>query len=233
MRCRSRANKRLSHGMQFQAAFTWAKDLDNGQTYQDSYNVNGERGWRTSISPSASWLRTFMSCRSAAAVILARMLRRAVNWLLGGWQFNGITTLPDRHAHRDFGEQYHRHLHRDDPRQQQRQERKAGRAGGPAAERIFRQDRLQPAGCRSLSATCRRRVSDIRNDGIRNFDLSMFKEFNPVERVRVQFRAEFLNAFNTPRFGGPNTSVTSSSFGIITSQANSPRQTQFGLKFLW
>jgi hypothetical protein len=61
----------------------------------------------------------------------------------------------------------------------------------------------------------------------------MFKDFNPVERVRIQFRAEFLNAFNTPRFGGPNTTVTSSSFGIITGQANSPRQTQFGLKFLW
>jgi hypothetical protein len=29
------------------------------------------------------------------------------------------------------------------------------------------------------------------------------------------------------------TSVTSSSFGVITSQANAPRQVQFGLKFLW
>jgi hypothetical protein len=77
------------------------------------------------------------------------------------------------------------------------------------------------------------RVSDLRNDGMRNFDLSMFKEFSPLERVRIQFRAEFLNAFNTPRFGSPNTSVTSSSFGTITGQANSPRQTQFGLKFLW
>jgi hypothetical protein len=28
-------------------------------------------------------------------------------------------------------------------------------------------------------------------------------------------------------------SVTSSSFGQITSQANSPRQLQFGLKLLW
>ncbi|MFN7926243.1 MAG: hypothetical protein U0Q16_39460 [Bryobacteraceae bacterium] len=68
---------------------------------------------------------------------------------------------------------------------------------------------------------------------MRNFDLSLFKDFKPVERVVVQFRAEFLNAFNTPRFGGPNTSVTSGSFGIISSQANAPRQIQFGLKMLW
>ena len=49
----------------------------------------------------------------------------------------------------------------------------------------------------------------------------------------MQFRAEFLNAFNTPRFGSPNTSVTATAFGVINCQANSPRQTQFGLKFLW
>ena len=33
--------------------------------------------------------------------------------------------------------------------------------------------------------------------------------------------------------GGPNTSVTSTTFGQITSQANAPRQLQFGLKLLW
>lgn len=68
---------------------------------------------------------------------------------------------------------------------------------------------------------------------MRNFDLSVFKEFAVAEKIRAQFRAEFLNAFNTPRFGGPNTSVVAAAFGVITSQSNAPRQTQFGLKFLW
>jgi len=77
------------------------------------------------------------------------------------------------------------------------------------------------------------RVSDIRNDGSYNWDLSLFKDFVITERVRLQFRGEFLNAFNTPRFSGPNTSVTSSSFGSITSQANAPRQIQFGLKLIF
>jgi hypothetical protein len=54
-----------------------------------------------------------------------------------------------------------------------------------------------------------------------------------TEKVRTQFRSEFLNAFNTPRFGGPNTGVTSSSFGRDHQPGNSPRQIQFGLKFLW
>jgi hypothetical protein len=77
------------------------------------------------------------------------------------------------------------------------------------------------------------RLPDVRNDGVRNFDISLFKDFNMTERLRLQFRAEALNAFNTPRFGGPNTSVTSSTFGVITSQANAPRQVQLGLKLLF
>ena len=156
----------------------------------------------------------------------------AVNWLLGGWQFNGITTfqtgtpiaISASNTTGIFTETIRANNNG-----------KSGRLDGPVDQRlnayfdktVFSQPAAFTFG--NLSP----RVSDIRNDGIRNFDLSMFKEFNPVERVRIQFRAEFLNAFNTPRFGGPNTSVTSSSFGIITGQANSPRQTQFGLKFLW
>jgi hypothetical protein len=53
------------------------------------------------------------------------------------------------------------------------------------------------------------------------------------EWMKMQFRAEALNAFNRVQFANPNTTVTSSSFGRVTAQANTPRQVQFGLKFLW
>ena len=77
------------------------------------------------------------------------------------------------------------------------------------------------------------RLPDVRSDGVRNFDISLFKDFLLTERFRLQLRGEALNAFNTPRFGTPNTSVTSASIGVITSQANSPRQIQLGLKLLF
>jgi hypothetical protein len=53
------------------------------------------------------------------------------------------------------------------------------------------------------------------------------------ERYRIQFRAEFFNAFNRPEFGPPDRSFGSSTFGLINSQVNIPRQIQFGLKFYW
>ncbi|MEO8131100.1 MAG: hypothetical protein ABI822_28635, partial [Bryobacteraceae bacterium] len=40
--------------------------------------------------------------------------------------------------------------------------------------------------------------------GQRNIDFSFFKNFAVTERVKVQFRAEAFNAFNTPFFGQPN-----------------------------
>lgn len=73
----------------------------------------------------------------------------------------------------------------------------------------------------------------MRNPGTRNLDLSLFKSFTVTEKLRTEFRAEAFNAFNTPVFGGPNGSVTSSAFGVISSQASSPRQVQMALNVLF
>jgi hypothetical protein len=49
-------------------------------------------------------------------------------------------------------------------------------------------------------------------------------------QITTQFRSEFYNLFNHAQFAAPNGTITSQSFGVITSQANSPRDLQFGLK---
>jgi hypothetical protein len=64
-----------------------------------------------------------------------------------------------------------------------------------------------------------------------NWDLSAFKGFVIGERVKAQFRAEALNATNTPYFGNPNTTYASPTFGKITSQINNARLIQLGARF--
>ena len=71
----------------------------------------------------------------------------------------------------------------------------------------------------------------LRGPGQISFDASVFKTFSLLEKFKAQFRAEALNIANTPTFYGPNTTFTSPSFGIITSQANYPRLIQMGVRF--
>ena len=74
---------------------------------------------------------------------------------------------------------------------------------------------------------------DLRSPAIRNWDVSVFKDFVIREGWRLQFRTEAFNALNAVRFGSPDTNVASASFGVVSTQANSPRQIQFGLKLLF
>ena len=78
-----------------------------------------------------------------------------------------------------------------------------------------------------------RYFSDLRGDGIHNADLSFTKEFNIKEHMQLQFRGEFFNFTNTPRFAFPDLSYGSATFGDVTSTApgSTPRHTQFGLRF--
>jgi hypothetical protein len=78
--------------------------------------------------------------------------------------------------------------------------------------------------------TAPRRIAQLRGDGTHNTDVSLMKSFTMREPLRLQFRSDFFNLTNTPQFSAPNTSVGSSTFGQVTSQANSPRAIQLGLK---
>jgi hypothetical protein len=73
----------------------------------------------------------------------------------------------------------------------------------------------------------------LRGDSIRDIDASLFKNFTFRERFKLQIRAEFFNFFNTVRFDDPNTSFGNSSFGVISSQANNPRQAQMGARLVF
>ncbi len=64
-----------------------------------------------------------------------------------------------------------------------------------------------------------------------NFDLSVGKRTRLANRVHGVFTAEIVNVFNSLQYGNPSLNMASpASFGVITSQANSPRQVQLGFR---
>lgn len=74
------------------------------------------------------------------------------------------------------------------------------------------------------------RFLNVRGPGLYNWDASLFKSFVVRERFKGQFRAEALNATNTPQFGNPSTSINSATFGQITTQINHSRIVQLGVR---
>ena len=81
---------------------------------------------------------------------------------------------------------------------------------------------LPPFTLNTLSSS----VVDLRAPGIRKWDLTAMKRISIREGVEMRLQGEFYNAFNTTMFGSPNTTVTSASFGRITSLLINPRQIQ-------
>jgi len=75
---------------------------------------------------------------------------------------------------------------------------------------------------------------NVRTDGINQLDASLLKDFHFREGMYAQFRFETFNALNHASFAAPAvSSATSSSFGTITSQANSARTVQLGGRFVF
>ena len=68
--------------------------------------------------------------------------------------------------------------------------------------------------------------------GTIKFDMALHKNFQINESMRVQFRAEVFNAFNTPIFDGPNLQVGNRNLGVISNAAPG-RVMQMGFKFIF
>lgn len=72
----------------------------------------------------------------------------------------------------------------------------------------------------------------FRAPGYEDWDLSVNKNFNFSERIRLQFRSEFFNLLNHTNLGIPNQQANSTSFGSITG-AFPARQVQFAMKLMF
>jgi hypothetical protein len=64
-------------------------------------------------------------------------------------------------------------------------------------------------------------------------NVSLAKSFKATQKLDMDVRVEAFNIFNRVTWGAPNTDFSSSNFGVISGQANSPRQLQVGLKLYW
>jgi hypothetical protein len=75
--------------------------------------------------------------------------------------------------------------------------------------------------------------SNLRADGINQWDPSILKSFAFAERKYVEIRVEAYNVLNHPVFAAPSTTASNSAFGTITATANRFRTIQLGGRFVF
>jgi len=253
-----RAEKEFSNGLQFLATYTWSKSIDNASagddsfsflgggtpggstlTVQNPFNLAGEKAVSVFDLSQLVQLSFVYELPVGRGRWLGKNMHPILNAIVGGWQANGIvridngrpiipllrngTAIPTYGQRPDLTGQ----LLRGPGSPEQASITNANSMGYFSNSNVL----STPASFTFGSAP--RTIASVRQPGARDVSMSIFKEF-PLAKVRegmrLQFRAESFNTFNHPHFQGPNASVGSSSFGLIDSTVNNPRELQLALK---
>jgi hypothetical protein len=230
--------KRMSNGLQFQAAYTYGHSLaDSGTTLSGSpgiYTVN-DANQNSSYSSSAWDIRHNFVASFNYAIPFGKgkqygaNLNRVADIALGNWQLNGILSLRTGHPYTLYSSGClvvnggcGIELISGSP--------DAAPPGGRTPNEWFNTANFAPVGSQGLSEG---NVGLQTQTGppTRTLDFSIFKDFAFTERIKLEFRAEATNLANTPQFGYPDQGQQDANFGKITStNAGTERHIQFQLR---
>lgn len=228
------ARYRAGRGLNLLYSFTWSHSIDTWSTYsvqsvvyQDNNNINGSRG-------SSDFDQRLVSDLSLVYDIpspVNRARSRTGNYILGNWELTGIVSAQS-------GSPFTVYTGYDASVTAANGDR-PNLIGNPffSGSRTRAQEiqaYINPAAFVANTVGTYGNVgrNSFYNPGAFNSDLGLFKNFPFGEVRKLQFRAEFFNAFNQVHLGGPNGCEACTGFTSITS-AGSPRLVQFGLKFLF
>jgi hypothetical protein len=225
-------NRRMAGGLMLAGSYAWSKAVEEGESHQNSYDIAASRSVASYDIPHRLVLSALFEVPFGRGRRFGASAPAIVDAIAGGWQINGIVTVQSgtpltisaSNTAGLFNPVTRANWNGEDPGLDGDREARLQRWFNTA---VFSQPAAFSFG--NAGAT----FPLLRTDAVRNLDISLFKHFTLGSRVRLQARVEAFNALNYVQFGSPNTSVTSTSFGVVTSQANAPRQLQFGLKALW
>jgi hypothetical protein len=235
-----RAEKRFSDGLNMLVSLTAGKLIDDASqtvtflgeagTKQDFYNRAAER----SISAQDVSRRLVLSGNYELPFGRGKSMLgsapKVVDFILGGWQLNGIATFQTGVPLKISNGGNNTNL--GSPGQRPNNNGKSAKLDNPTMERYFDTSVFSQAPVFTFGNTSRT-SPDLRLPAQNNLDASIFKRFRATERATFELRAEAFNATNHPTLGTPGQDVTNvGSFGVITTKSGS-RVMQLALKFLF
>ncbi len=241
-----RLNKRFQNGLSFLVSYTGAKLMDNSAaavtylgpnsgTRADQYNLHLE--WAVSPQDISHDLVTSFTYELpfGRGKMFASSAPGLVDKVISGWQVNGIISWESGTPVVLMPATYTTGLNTLNERPDNNGHSAA--VANPTIGSWFNTSVFYTPPPFTIG-TAGRTLPDVRNPGITNADLSLFKNnyFGHNERYNLQFRVEAFNALNHPLFNAPDTNINDSTFGQVTStnpNVPSERQVQLAVKFLF
>jgi len=241
-------SKQLSKGLQFQASYTFAKNLatdattstgPNGGVAIGDQNNSSQRYGPDEFIRSHRFIINF-SYDFPSPFKDNAFARQA----LGGWSIAGVTTVQSgRHLTVTFTNGTNVYGTSND-RASLSGTCQPGHFVASGGVSSHLSDYINPA-CFTTPAVFgpddptalgfgNSGVGILTGPGQNNWDIALLKKFkfsSKHENFGLEFRTEFFNAFNHPQFGDPDTAFGDATFGQISSTIVNPRVMQFALKF--
>jgi hypothetical protein len=251
-------NKRFANGINFLAAYTFAKNMGNadgnvGGFIQNSYRADLEHG---PVTPDLRHRFTLSYLWEVPVGQGRRFLssaNRVVDGVLGGWELSGITTIQSGEAvtgvySTDLSntgsfsyrpDQIHNPSDFSFNTASQGTDFGCSNPGHQTLDCWFNQAAFAAppvvSGQQFSHQFGNSRIGNLRGPDLVTFDLALQKNFRIYESQQLQFRAEFFNLFNHPNFGlpggGSQIAVDVPGGAAITNTAIDNRQIEFALKY--
>jgi hypothetical protein len=239
--------KRMTHGLQFLASYTFSKTLDTDGADINSTSSGNALTLGNQDSPSQRWGRASFDHTHrfifSETWTLPGPSERHLHELFAGWdlasvitvQSGSALTIADTNANNVFG------ISEDRAELTGECTKNQLVATGPISSKL---NNYFNGSCFTLppvigadgigTAFGNSGTGIVDGPGQANIDLALSKAFGirwPNDSSAVQIRGEFFNAFNHPQFANPDTNFTSPTFGVISSTSVNPRVGQVALRF--
>ena len=222
--------KRFSQGFQFLSSYTYAKSLDYGGTAASGGGSTGNPQTVTNIKAGRGASGFDVRHRWVTNYLYELPFGPGKKWvtggvpavIVGGWQMGGIVTIS---TGRPFNVGLNTGVNNGAPSWPDRTG--DGRLDNPTVDQWFDYTAFVAPPANTYGNVAR---GVLYSPGVTQFDMSFTKSFRVTEQVRVEFRFDAFNMFNTPLLGFPNASIGSPTVGKITSTNGDNRDLQFALK---
>ena len=241
-----KVERRFANGFSILGSYTWSKLLDNvaptgtgfpggtfaGGATQDWDNLAAEWSLATFDTPNYLAINGILDLPFGKDRKWFHQNNFA-NYLIGGWQLNGISTVLSGTPQQVFMSA--NTLYNNGGTQRANWNGKNPIPGTAIKDRLtdyFNTDDFSAPGAFTYGNSPRT-LGALRAPGLVDVDLSGVKNTVLFEGITLQFRAEAFNLFNHPQFGPPDTALGDGTTGVISTQVNNPRELQFALKLLF